>query len=137
MATINRKVLDISHWNTVSDWNAVRNAGIVGIIHKATEGTGYVDDQYSDYRKRALDVGLMWGAYHFANNKNAKDQVDHFLSVTGLDDNMLYALDWEDEPNGNTMTLPQAEDFLNLCDGLIGPADNRTVLYSGNTAKEA
>src|SRR5262245_21176997 len=134
MTLVNRKVLDISHHNTVSNWQSIVSAGVVGIIHKATEGTSYVDAQYKSAREQAKKVGLLWGAYHFATASNAKAQVDHFLGTAGVSDDMLYALDWEDY-GSNSMNLDQAREFLQRCDGIIGP--NRTVLYSGNTVKEA
>jgi lysozyme len=135
MATPNRKVLDISHWNTVSDWAAVKNAGVIGIIHKATEGTSYKDPNYDGARKAAQSVGLMWGAYHFANGSDPKKQADFFLGVADLDNNFLYALDWEDDPGGDTMTGGQARTFIEHLEKNIG--EKRTVIYSGNTAKEA
>src|SRR5262245_24899884 len=133
MANINRKVLDISHHNDVTSWDAIRNAGIVGIIHKATEGTGYTDDQYLKRCAPAMRAGLIWGAYHFANGSNVKAQVDHFLDVVGVDDETLYALDWEDDPNGNTMSASQAKEFLQRIGERIGMY--RCIVYSGNTAK--
>ena len=39
--------------------------GIVGVIHKATQGTTYVDETYASRRVEALACGLLWGAYHF------------------------------------------------------------------------
>src|SRR5262245_51486597 len=133
MANINRKVLDISHHNDVTSWDSIRNAGIVGIIHKATEGTSYVDDQYVKRCAPAMRAGLTWGAYHFANGSSVQAQVNHFLSVVGVDDETLYALDWEDDPNGNTMSASQAKEFLQLIGEKIGMY--RCVVYSGNTAK--
>lgn len=134
MATIVRKVLDISHHNDVTSWMSIVGAGIVGIIHKATEGTSYIDDQYAVRRELALKAGLLWGAYHFANGSNVQAQVDHFLEVVGIDDQTLYALDWEDDPNGNTMSADQAREFLELIGARIG--QGRCVIYSGNTAKQ-
>jgi len=134
MTYINRKVLDVSHHNDVTSWQAVRAAGIVGIIHKATEGTGYVDDQYQRRRQQALQAGLVWGAYHFANGSDVQKQVDHFLNVVGIDAGTLYALDWEEDPNGDTMSAGQAKEFLRLIGDRIG--EYRCVVYSGNTAKE-
>src|SRR5262245_55525196 len=107
MTTINRKVLDISHHNTVTSWQAVRNAGIVGIIHKATEGGSYVDEEYQGAKEQARAACLLFGAYHFATASNVQQQVDHFLRVAGIEDGMLYALDWEDY-GSNTMSLDQA-----------------------------
>jgi GH25 family lysozyme M1 (1,4-beta-N-acetylmuramidase) len=135
MTTINRKVLDISHHNDVLSWADIKAAGIVGVIHKATEGTSYVDDTYLDRCGPAYDAGLCWGAYHFANNSDVARQVDNFLSVVGVDDETLYALDWEEDPDGDTMTLDQARQFIEMVDARVGA--NRCVLYSGNTAKEA
>jgi lysozyme len=135
MATINRRVLDISHHNDVTSWDQVVGAGIVGIIHKATEGTSYKDPMYVRRGGPARRAGLLWGAYHFANGSNVEAQVYHFLSVVGVDEATLYALDWEDDPNGNTMTLEQAKLFLELIGREIG--DHRCVVYSGNVAKEA
>lgn len=135
MTTINRKVIDLSHWNTVNDLSAVKNAGIVGVIHKATEGNYYKDDKYNGRKNGFLELGLKWGAYHFGNSGNVAAQVDYFLNFVGIDDSTLYALDWENDPNGHTMSLSQAKEFMQRVDDRVG--ENRCVLYSGNTAKEA
>jgi lysozyme len=134
MTAINRKVLDISHHNDVNSWLQVLDAGVIGIIHKATEGTDYTDDTYKKRAAQAIDAGLLWGAYHFANGKDVVSQVDHFLDVVGIDDETLYALDWEEDPDGDTMTLEQAYDFLQRLERQTG---RKGVVYSGNTAKEA
>src|SRR5215470_10782528 len=112
MATPRRMFIDISHHNSVTSWDAVRNAGVVGVIHKATEGTGFVDDQYLKRCAPAMRAGLMWGAYHFGNGSNVQAQVDNFLGVVGVDNDTLYSLDWEDDPNGNTMSVDQAKEFI-------------------------
>src|SRR5262245_19938800 len=98
MTTINRKVLAISHHNAVTAWSSVRGAGIVGIIHKATQGTGYVDPTYLERARGALNAGLVWGAYHFGDGSDPQKQVDNFLRTVGADSETLYALDWEENP---------------------------------------
>jgi len=130
MTTINRKVIDIYHGNSVNSWSAIKAAGILGVIHKATEGTANVDSKYADRKIQALNTGLLWGAYHFAHAGNVQAQVDHFLSVAGIDDQTLYALDWEDTPAG-TMSLGEAHQFLQLVDQKVGA--NRCVVYSENS----
>jgi lysozyme len=134
MITINRKVLDISHHNTVTSWQQIKAAGIVGIIHKATEGGDYADANYLEAKHQALELGLLFGAYHFATNSSVGQQVEHFLSTAGIEDGLLYCLDWEDYGD-DTMSRSQAEDFLRRCDEVIG--ERATVLYSGNRAKDA
>ena len=47
-------VIDMSHFNTVTDFDTVKGDGIVGVIHKATEGLGYVDPEYQARRAQAL-----------------------------------------------------------------------------------
>src|SRR4030095_899709 len=57
-------VIDISHGVTVSDFASVRRSGILGVIHKATEGGDWVDASYGVRRPEAERAGLLWGAYH-------------------------------------------------------------------------
>ncbi len=128
----NRKVLDLSHHNTVLSFTAVKDAGIVGVIHKATEGTGYVDPNYAGRKIEFVKAGLLWGAYHFVHPGNISAQVDKFLSVTGIDPNMLYALDWEASTTG-TANEADAVRFLQLLEQKTG---RKGVVYSGNVAKE-
>ena len=47
-------VIDLSHFNEVSDFNLVKADGIVGVIHKATEGIDYIDPRYFTRRRDAL-----------------------------------------------------------------------------------
>ena len=74
MTTPIRKVLDISHHNDVSSWDDVVAAGIVGVIHKATEGTGYSDPDRATNCANALKAGLAVCTYHFLKHAPAKLQ---------------------------------------------------------------
>src|SRR5262249_45257299 len=131
---VHRMVLDISHHNTVTDWQAVRNAGIVGIIHKASEGTYMTDDDYKDRRREAGAAGLLWGAYHFATDDNVAGQVDLFIRMADPTKADLICLDWE--PYGsNTMSAAQVREFVELVEERLG-RPGECVIYSGNQAKE-
>jgi lysozyme len=132
--TVNRKVIDLSHWDTVTSWSDIKAAGIIGVIHKATEYTTYVDPDYHSRKTAAQAAGLLWGAYHFAHTGNVVEQLANFLNTTGIDKTMLYALDWEDSPSG-TMTAAEAQQFITLLEGQLG-ALNLAVVYSGNTLKD-
>ncbi len=105
-------VVDISHFQTVTSFETVKNAGIVGVIHKATEGTSFRDPQYHNRRTQALAAGLWWGAYHFGTGGDGKAQADYFLSFVNPGPNDLIALDLENNPSGASMTLSEAEQFL-------------------------
>ena len=73
---INPLVVDLSHHNDVADFGKVKAAGYAGIIHKATEAIGFVDNMYAIRRGDATDAGLLWGAYHFLRPVSIPAQVD-------------------------------------------------------------
>lgn len=132
MTTPIRRVIDIYHNNIVTNLTTVKNAGIWGVIHKATEGLGYVDSKYNGRKAGFLELGMLWGAYHFGHPGSIPQQVDYFLSHAGIDDHTLYALDWEQSSTG-TMSAAEAEQFMRLLEQKTG---RKGVVYSGNVAKE-
>jgi hypothetical protein len=72
-------VVDLSHHNGEVDLGEARDAGIVGIIHKATQGETFADAAYAGNRKKAADAGLLWGAYHFGSGG---DDVKRLISFS-------------------------------------------------------
>lgn len=125
-------VIDISHHNTVKDFAALKATGILGVIHKCTQGSGYVDPTYATRRRAATDAGLLWGAYTFNTGEAVELQVKNFISHAEPDTQTLMALDFEDNPSSN-MSLQQAKKFLQLAAEQIG---RKCVLYSGNRVKD-
>jgi lysozyme len=125
-------VVDISHHNGNVDLMKAKEAGIVGVIHKATQGTGMFDSRYEQNRQKAQAAGLLWGAYHFGTKGNGAAQADVFLSKANADSQTLLVLDYE--PNGNsTMTLDQARTFVSRVNEVTGRFPG---LYSGSLIKE-
>ena len=120
-------VIDISHWNPVEDLAKTKAAGIVGVIHKATEGTGYADDEYDWRKNEAAKNGLLWGAYHFLRPGNLKTQADYFVDTVGEID--IYAADHEDPG----VDVDDLKDFLFRVSALTGVMP---VIYSGHVIKE-
>lgn len=125
-------VIDIYHGNVVHDFAALKAAGILGVIHKCTQGAGYADPTYAARRKLATDAGLLWGAYTFNTGEPVVLQVKNFLSHAEPDGNTLLALDFEDNPHSN-MSLAQMRQFLQTADSQLG---RKLVLYSGNRLKD-
>ena len=125
-------VIDISHHNAINNFPALKAAGILGVIHKCTQGANYADPTYAAHRKLATGAGLLWGAYIFNTGEDVKAQVAQFLSHAEPDANTLMALDFEDNPKSQ-MTLDQARLFLTLADSQLG---RKLVLYSGNRIKD-
>lgn len=108
--------------------------GLRGIIHKASQGSDLKDKKYSVRKPQALEAGFLWGAYHFGTGDDVDEQVDNFLEAVGDYSNTLLALDFEPNPKGSSMSLPQAVSFL---EKVYKKTGQRPILYSGHFIKEA
>ena len=126
-------VVDLSHFNNVTDFNTVKADGIVGVIHKATEGINYVDPKYVARRSEALATGLWWGAYHFATGDDARVQADAFVTAVNPGPNDLLVLDFEQNTTGSSMTLAGAEQFVTQVQAMTGRWPG---FYSGSYIKQ-
>ena len=121
-------VLDLSHWNPVESWEALKQSGIVGIIYKVTEGSSYVDTTYDAAKKGARAAGLLWGAYHFLRPGDMRAQAKFFVDKVGepID---LYCADHEDFG----VTVEDLKLFMLEVHRLTGV---KPILYSGHVIKE-
>jgi lysozyme len=127
------RVIDLSHHNTVPEsLKPARESGIWGVIHKATEGTGFVDSKLGARFALAQDAGMLWGAYHFLRPGNMAQQADFFVKTMApyTDYKTLFACDYE----VSGITLSDVRDFMDLVEEATGRA---CVLYSGHVLKEA
>jgi lysozyme len=119
--------IDISHHNTVTNWNSIKSAGVKFIYCKATEGVSYVDPTFDSYVKNAKAIGIPVGAYHFAHPDNDPiDEANHFRSVIdnySLD--LIPVLDLE-VPSSNGANLVEWTRTF------IAHIQQRTMLYTGN-----
>ena len=133
MAPIN-VVVDLSHFNSVSSFETVKAAGIVGVIHKATQGTTMLDPKYHARKPEALAAGLWWGAYHFGvGNEDGAAQAKFFLSAVAPGPHDLLVLDLEVNPSGKSMSLAEAEDFVKYVEAATG---RWPIVYGGSYITE-
>lgn len=126
-------VFDVSHFQGDVDMHAAAGAGLRGVIHKATEGTGFVDPRYTSNRRNASAAGLLWGAYHFAVAGDPQGQARFFLANARPDGATLLALDLEANPQGGSMSIAEARDFVTYVHNATG---KWPVLYGGSYLKE-
>ncbi|RXF67543.1 glycoside hydrolase family 25 protein [Hansschlegelia zhihuaiae] len=126
-------MIDLSHHNIVHDWASVRRAGIVAVVHKATEGATFRDPAYATRRIEAKAAGLLWGSYHFSSGVDVEAQVANYLAYAdpGADD--LVCLDWEESTAGADLSLAQAEAFVALVEARLG---RLPVIYGGRLLRE-
>lgn len=134
MATSNI-IIDLSHHNGNVDLGRANATGIVGVIHKATQGSGFKDPKYAARRKQAQEAGLLWGSYHFATGADPVAQAKFFLSVAQPAPGELLVLDFEQQEvtHGNSMTLDQARAFVSTVQDATGI---RPGLYGGAYLKQ-
>ncbi len=126
-------VIDLSHHNGKVDMTAAQNGGVVGVIHKATQGWKYFDPLYLSHRDDALAAGLLWGAYHFGVGADGVAQADFFLSKVQPDDDTLLVLDFEANPADSSMDLIEARAFVTHIKQATGRWPG---LYAGQYLKE-
>jgi lysozyme len=124
--------IDISHWQVIpASLEAAAASGILGVVHKATEGATYVDPKLEARHHLADDAGLMWGVYHFMRPGSIAAQARHFLHTVEplMDDDTLLMADHEDAG----VSLDELAEFL----ALVAQATGRMpALYSGHLLKE-
>jgi len=126
-------VIDLSHHNQNLDFATIGSSGILGIIHKATQGIGFADPTYLPHKKSALANSLLWGAYHFGTGSDGVQQAERFLDVVQPDAQTLLILDFEANGQGPSMTLEEARAFVTHVNDKTGRYPG---LYSGHYIKQ-
>lgn len=126
-------VVDLSHHNGAVDLAKAKAGGILGIIHKATQGTKYTDPLYEQNRKKASDAGLWWGAYHFGTGGDGIAQAEHFLDIVQPGGQDLLVLDLEANGQGPSMGLTEAAAFITHIQQAAGGWPG---LYAGHYLKD-
>src|SRR5215471_17187351 len=124
-------VVDLSHWNSGINFATLRQSGIVGCIHKATEGTSYVDADYASRKTSAKSAGVLWASYHFLKHGHHSEQAQWYIQHSQPDTEELAVADFED--SGTNLT--DLTEFLRAVRALR--PDLRLVVYSGHLIKES
>ena len=125
-------IVDIHHDDGAFDLAAAQRAGLVALIHKASQGKDWHDPGFDAAMDAAHAAGLLVGAYHFGSDSSPGEvQADFFLRTVGHDiTSALLALDLEHNPDtvGGTMSTTNAALFVRR----VHDATNRwPVLYAG------
>jgi GH25 family lysozyme M1 (1,4-beta-N-acetylmuramidase) len=124
-------VADMAHFNPVN-FSQLKEAGFVGVIHKARQGVGIGDPKYAARMAAAKDAGLRWGAYDFATHDDVAKNVAAFLAYARLEPDDSAWLDFEDNAHSQ-MTGDQAYEFLDRVAQQLGRACG---IYGGNRIRD-
>lgn len=122
-------VVDLSHWNPTPDWATLKANGTIGVIHKATEGTGYVDDTLFSRASAAIKAGLCWSTYHFLKGGNPTGQMAHYLKTIDPRQGERVCIDHEEKATLDE--LKAAVKYIRT-----NRPDLQVTIYSGHTIKE-
>lgn len=92
-------VIDIASYQSGLDLTKA-NAGLDGVIIKATQGTTYVNPYCNKHYAQAKQAGLLRGLYHYASGVGAEVEADAFVrNIKGYIGDCILALDWEGQQN--------------------------------------
>ena len=126
-----QKVLDISHYQTITDWKKVAK-NVSYVICKATQGTSYIDPTFAANKQACRDNGINFGSYHFSNGTDAVKEAKFYLKTVGkIQENDILVLDYEihlADP------VTWCKTFLDYCRDNAGV---RPLLYINTATKKA
>ncbi len=74
------KVIDISGWQKWIDWQAVKDAGIEGVILKIGEHYK-LDEKFIEHVNNAVAYGLRYGVYYYAHANSIDEAIDEAVWV--------------------------------------------------------
>ena len=131
MAAINpawcTEVVDLSHHHQQTvDWAAAKAAGLVAVIHKATEGRDVPDVWYHKRKAEVTAAGLKWGSYHFAGPVAGTGvaQADYYLNYADPQPDEFICFDCEKHG-----TLANMQDFVGRVRAQLG---RYPAIYGGD-----
>ncbi|TCD69510.1 hypothetical protein EIP91_007440 [Steccherinum ochraceum] len=77
--------IDVSHFQGAVNFNTAKANGVVFTYIKATEGTTFIDPEFSANYVAATNAGLLRGGYHFAHpdTSSGATQANFFLAHGG------------------------------------------------------
>ena len=74
--------VDVSAFQGKIDWHILAGESISFAFIKATEGSGYVDDNFEDNWRKASQTDLKIGAYHFFSyDSSGLTQAENFIQT--------------------------------------------------------
>lgn len=92
-----KHIIDLSHHNTVDDWQAMCD-NVDGFILRCGHGINGVDRKFNDFVKMVSGNGKPFGIYLYSDSIDAqisKDEIDRLISVGKAVDAKFVALDCE------------------------------------------
>ena len=121
----------LSHFNVVSDFATLKDAGLKFCFFKATQGVNFTDRAVHTFAAQASRVNIPFGLYHFFDvGEDGQVQAEHFLKETADSSPSLPPiLDLEEMPNKQVRPdLPQ--QVARFLDRLKAAGQPNSLIYS-------
>ncbi|MDP4146102.1 MAG: GH25 family lysozyme [Bacillota bacterium] len=125
--------IDVSNYQTITDYQAIKDSGIKYAYVKTTEGTNYTDRGYLDKYSNFQSVGIKVGFYHFMSEwTDPSDQAEYFYnSIKGCNYDLIPCLDIE--TNQRCFSSEQlSQRVIQFCDKFKELSGRDIIIYSGS-----
>lgn len=137
--------IDISCFNPIVDWNALREEGVEFVILRIGgrgwgSGRIYIDYRFREYYEKAYYAGIKLGVYFYSTAVNTAEAAEeaHFvldtLAGAPLDVPVYFDTEYSgNSPNGRADRLTRAErtDIINAFSAVIEQNGYEAGVYSG------
>jgi lysozyme len=122
--------IDISHHQGYPDFDEVRASGVLGVIHKATEGSTFIDDAHAENLANAKAAGLATATYFWIKPGDGRSQAEFYLSVIDPVHGERVVIDYEEDGCSLTTLRDAVQALLDF------KRDLQITVYSGHLLKE-
>ena len=131
---VTNAVINLSQKNEQAEFPQIKNEGILGVVHKASEGDEHTDPKFNERRESARESGLLFGSFHRGTAGDGIRQADHYLSVATPRQDELMVLDFESATRDDmSMNLEDARLFVTR---IYNKTGRMPGFYSGSYFKE-
>lgn len=127
--------IDVSHYQGTIDWEKIEQLGIDFAYIKATEGSSFVDENFSDNWEHAMRTSMFIGAYHFFSfESDGRTQAEHYIQTVGdLEGKLVPVVDVEYYGNKKKQELDKnkiKQELSTLLCTLEGNYGKKPVIYT-------
>jgi len=123
--------IDISHHQGYPDFDEVFAAGVLGIIHKVSEGTSFIDSARAENCANAKAADIAVATYHWLSpGSNPTEQMEFYLSLLDPVKGERVVIDYEQDG----CTVAMLHDAVAVL--LDYRHDLQITVYSGHLLKE-
>lgn len=118
--------IDVASWQQSLD---LRQISYDFVVVKATEGTGYINPCCDTHVQQAIEMGKLFGVYHYANGGDPIAESNFFLqNIQGYIRKGILVLDFESGDNAAWNTNPNGW-VKAWCDNVYNQTGVRPLVY--------